>query len=439
MMSLRQRLLMFLLLPLIPLSAFLIGMIYWAIRSATTESYDRVLEGSALAIADRVVLENGSLVVDLPYAALQMLTNSAEDRVFYSVQKWPSGEVVTGYRNLLAPTFGESDKVLQQIDFRGEPMRMIAIKDEALSYSASVEFVVLIAETLGQRTNVLQLYLRYAILAFVVGVLMISLLTLYAVNFGLRPLRNLADAVSQRSERDLRAIRRPVPPEGQPLVDEINALFGRLEKTLNSHRHFVSNTAHQLRTPLAELKTELEVATMEGTQPDLPGLSKRIDHLAHLVQQMMLLSRVGVQPSNRDDSFGAVNLEELAQKAVEDWSLRAYRAGVDLGLQVEASVSVSGHSALLLEALGNLIDNIIKHARGATTATITVRKDRLIVTDDGSGFRAKGSSEPSVQRFGLSIVEEIMDLHKGWTEKDTGKNAKVTLIFPASALTETTP
>ena len=72
MMSLRQRLLMFLLLPLIPLSAFLIGMIYWAIGSATTESYDRVLEGSALAIADRVVLEGGSLVVDLPYAALQM-------------------------------------------------------------------------------------------------------------------------------------------------------------------------------------------------------------------------------------------------------------------------------------------------------------------------------------------------------------------------------
>ena len=86
-MSLRRRLLLFLLLPLIPLSAVLIMLIYWAIRSATTESYDRVLEGSALAIADRVVLESSTLVVDLPYAALQMLTNSAEDRVFYSVQK----------------------------------------------------------------------------------------------------------------------------------------------------------------------------------------------------------------------------------------------------------------------------------------------------------------------------------------------------------------
>ena len=145
MMSLRQRLLLFLLVPLLPLSIFLIGMIYWAIHSATTDSYDRVLEGSAIAISDRVVLENGSLVVDLPYAALQMLTNSAEDRVFYSVQKWPSGEVVTGYRNLTAPVFGEEEKVLQHIDFRGQPMRMIAIRDEARSYSASQEFVVLIA------------------------------------------------------------------------------------------------------------------------------------------------------------------------------------------------------------------------------------------------------------------------------------------------------
>jgi len=437
MMSLRQRLLMFLLLPLIPLSAFLIGMIYWAIRSATTDSYDRVLEGSALAIADRVVLENGQLVVDLPYAALQMLTNSAEDRVFYSVQKWPSGEVVTGYRNLPAPVFGDADKVLQQIDFRGQPMRMIAIRDEALSYSASEEFVVLIAETLGQRSNVLQRYLRYAVLGFVVGVLGISLLTLYAVNLGLRPLRNLADAVSQRSERDLRAIRRPVPPEGQPLVDEINALFGRLEKTLNSHRHFVSNTAHQIRTPLAELKTELEVASMEGSKPDLPALSSRIDHVGHLVEQMMLLCRVGVQPSDRDDSFGAVNLEQLAQKAVEDWSLRAYRAGVDLGLLVESNGQVSGHSALLLEALGNLIDNVIKHARGARTATITVQHDRLIVSDDGQGFRPTAPSEPSVQRFGLSIVEEIMDLHKGRVEKNVGKNAQVSLVFSAEQTKET--
>ncbi|MGB1156158.1 MAG: sensor histidine kinase N-terminal domain-containing protein [Alphaproteobacteria bacterium] len=433
MMSLRQRLLLFLLMPLLPLAAFLIVMIYWAIRSATTDSYDRVLEGSALAIADRVVLENGSLVVDLPYAALQMLTNSAEDRVFYSVQKWPSGDVVTGYRNLPTPSFGEADKVLQQIDFRGEPMRMIAIRDEALSYSASQEFVVLIAETLGQRNSVLERYLSSAILIFVVGVLAIGLLTLYGVNQGLRPLRNLADAVSQRSERDLRAIRRPVPPEGRPLVDEINALFGRLEKTLNSHRHFVSNTAHQLRTPLAELKTELEVASMEGSDPDLPALSARVDGLAHLVEQMLLLSRVGVQPtSSSDDNFRPLALSALAHQAVADWSLRAYRAGVDLGLQVEDEGQVSGHQALLLEALGNLIDNVIKHARGATTATITVQPDRLVVSDDGQGFRQKGPTETTVQRFGLSIVEEIMDLHKGRVEKNVGVNARIALIFPPS-------
>ena len=147
-MSLRRRLLLFLLLPLIPLSAVLIMLIYWAIRSATTESYDRVLEGSALAIADRVVLESSTLVVDLPYAALQMLTNSAEDRVFYSVQKYPSGEVITGYRDLPAPDFvegnGGEDRMVQNIDFRGERMRMVAIRDEALSYAAKQTFVCLL-------------------------------------------------------------------------------------------------------------------------------------------------------------------------------------------------------------------------------------------------------------------------------------------------------
>ena len=188
MMSLRSRLLLFLLMPLLPLSAVLIGLIYWAIQSATTDSYDRVLEGSALAIADRVVLEGGSLVVDLPYAALQMLTNSAEDRVFYSVQKYPTGEVITGYRNLPAPDFGDAERIVRQIDFRGEAMRMIGIRDEALSYSQREEFIVLVAETLGQRNNALQRYLRFAIIAFAVGIVLVGLITLYAVNLGLRPL-----------------------------------------------------------------------------------------------------------------------------------------------------------------------------------------------------------------------------------------------------------
>jgi len=433
-MSLRRRLLMFLLLPLIPLSAVLIMLIYWAIRSATTESYDRVLEGSALAIADRVVLESSTLVVDLPYAALQMLTNSAEDRVFYSVQKYPSGEVITGYRDLPTPDFGEGnggeDRLVQNIDFRGERMRMVAIRDEALSYAAKQTFVVLVAETLGQRQVVLQRYLRLAVLAFVIGVVLVSALTLYAVNLGLRPLRNLAQAVRLRGERDLRAIRRPVPPEGQPLVDEINALFARLEKALNSHRRFVSNTAHQLRTPLAELKTQLEVARLEGTPPDLSGLSSRVDGLAHLVEQMVLLSRIGEQPSGVD-TFGDVDLRALAEQAVADWSLRAIEAGIDLGLQVEtkAPARVHGHQSLLLEALGNLIDNVIKHATGATTATIQVHKDRLIVTDDGPGFRPKGSNESSLQRFGLSIVHEILDLHKGRVTQNLGRGAEVALIF----------
>ncbi len=282
-------------------------------------------------------------MVDLPYAALQMLTNSAEDRVFYSVQKWPSGEVVTGYRNLPAPGFGEADTILQQIDFRGEPMRMIAIRDEALSYSASQEFVVLIAETLGQRTNVLQLYLRYAILAFVVGVLMISLLTLYAVNFGLRP---LAQSCRCRQPAQRTRFARH-PPPGPTRRSAAGGRDQRPVWSVGKDAELASALCLQHRPPAAHAPRRAENrvgSCVDGGHPSrtCPGLSKRIDHLAHLVQQMMLLSRVGVQPSNRDDSFGAVNLEELAQQAVEDWSLRAYRAGVDLGLQVEASAVFPG-------------------------------------------------------------------------------------------------
>ena len=115
-----------------------------------------------------------------------MLTNSAEDRVFYSVQIYPSGEVITGYRDLPAPDFttgnGGEDRIVQYIDFRGERMRMVAIRDEALSYAAKQTFVVLVAETMGQRQVVLERYLGalYGLCHWGVAGFR---LTLYAVNW----------------------------------------------------------------------------------------------------------------------------------------------------------------------------------------------------------------------------------------------------------------
>ena len=269
---------------------------------------------------------------------------------------------------------------------------MVAIRDEALSYAAKQTFVVLVAETwVSDRwccSATCGSPCWPSPLAWCWSPPSRSMPSISACGHCAIWHRLCACAASVTCAPSGDRCR----PEGQPLVDEINALFARLEKALNSHRRFVSNTAHQLRTPLAELKTQLEVARLEGTLPDLSGLSSRVDGLAHLVEQMVLLSRIGEQPSGVD-TFGDVDLRALAEQAVAEWSLRAIEAGIDLGLQVEteALARVHGHQSLLLEALGNLIDNVIKHASGATTATIQVHEDRLIVTDDGPGFRPKGS------------------------------------------------
>ena len=419
MMSIRNRLLLWLLAPLIPGALVFMWAVYGQVRSATEAAHDQVLLGSALAIADRVVLENKQLNVDVPYAALQMLTRAAEERVFYAVLSFPEGETITGYKDMPQIDLSLADTQFSTQNFRGETVRLVAIRNRALSYGQEQEFAVLVAETTGRRSQIVLELLRLSIIAGICLIIGTLIVALTAIHFSLRPLSLLADAISERSSQDLRPIVKRVPSEAKVLGREINALLDRLDSALESHKSFVRATSHQLRTPLAELKTEIQLAADLDQPLDKPKLAARIDTLSRLIEQLLLMSRVEDQ-NLRHDMMSKFDLVQAGQEAVTRYWKKANKMGIDLGLETQSQTEiVFGYPALLDEALNNLIENIMNHATGAKKASVVVGKQSIALIDDAPGTKnllsnLEGSGSG---RFGLSIVRQIAQLNRAKLEE----------------------
>ncbi len=215
----------------------------------------------ALAIAERVVVaEDGTLQVDIPYVALEMLTSAAQDRVFYRVDG-PPGKFITGYQSLpvLDKTPGDGAAFADDT-FRGEPIRVATLERSASTGIRSVPFVVTVAETTIARLQLAQAILVRSALRLAFMIAGAAVIVWISVTVALRPLYKLGDAIGERSPDDLHPIKQTVPSEVEPLVDTVNSFMVRLQSALDALRHFTGNASHQLRTPLAIIRTQLALS-----------------------------------------------------------------------------------------------------------------------------------------------------------------------------------
>lgn len=443
--SLRGRLLLWLLVPLM-----LIGLIalydgYRAARTTADEVSDRVLTGSALAIAERVfVNDEGLLEVDIPYVALQMLTSSEDDRVFYRIEDG-DGQFITGYRKLELPKAPPPTPDSLQFTngtFRGDAIRIATYSSAASSSTKSLGFRVGIAETTNARNAIAQDILIRSALRQAALIFTAALVVWFAVTRALGPLHRLESAVARRSPDDVRPIEHRVPSEVRGLVQTINELMGRFASSISALRRFTSNTSHQFRTPLALIKTHLEVA---GRESDPKLKQEAIDNANHavgdaerLMAQMLLLARIDAT-SRAEMSAETCELSAIARGVCEDFVLQLSNAGrtaIDLGFHAEQDVWIKGEKTLVQEVVRNLIDNSIKHGEagsGQSTLHIDVSvaavdgHGDIVVEDNGPGFawqettqsaQASGAG-PALQGtqsrhggsgIGLTIVREILHL-----------------------------
>ena len=442
--SLRRRLLLWLLVPLVALGLIALADTYnEAVETANAVS-DRVLAGSALAIAERVVVaEDGALEVDIPYVALEMLTSAAQDRVFYRVDG-PDG-FITGYQTLPVITgLDLEESGYSDSRFRGEPIRLTSLARAASTGATSIPFVVTIAETTIARTQLAQTILLRSALRLAILIGSAAAIVWFAVTFSLRPLYRLRDAIAERNPDDLHPIEQSVPKEVRGLVDTVNSFMGRLGSALGAMRHFTGNASHQLRTPLTIIRTQLALASRahsldEARQAARMG-DEAVAHAERVIAQLLLLAKVDEAASDRLKNLDAINLTELAQQLTADRVTQAHAAGIDLGFEGEEPLYVRGEPMLLGEMIRNLIENVLAYAGSGAEATVKVLDGGtevvLEVEDTGPGIPAS-ELENVRQRFvrgragdkpgaglGLPIVEEIASLFGGQLELLAGTEGR---------------
>jgi two-component system sensor histidine kinase TctE len=456
--SLRRRLLLWLLLATVALG--LVALVdTWreALRTAQSVS-DRVLVGSALAIAERVTVdETGGLEVDIPYSSLEMLTSTAQDKVFYRVDG-PPGSFLTGYPDLgvvAAPPGGVAfaDGVYGDVGIRSATLMR-----EVSTGEASIRFAVTVAESTRARSALARAILIRSALRLAMLVLGVATLVWIAVTVALRPLERLGDVIAERSPDDLRAVTADTPEEVEPLVQAINLFMARLKTALDALRNFTGNASHQLRTPLAVVRTQLALID-RSTDPDEAAIAREkakaaLERAERVLSHLLVLARVDASAGAR--VLGPVDAVAVAKDVTAEMVPAALQQEIDLGFEGLASAEVAADAILLAELLRNLVSNAIRYAGRGSVVTVRVEaRDGqcvLEVEDNGPGLSAaqmqaaeearRGSSRPIPQLaqgqanglgLGLAVAAEIADLFGAKLRLETARSGSGLLASIAFA------
>jgi two-component system sensor histidine kinase TctE len=427
---LRTQLLTWLLVPLLILLAADTFISYWVALRFSQRAYDRSLVEIAREVSLHLRASGGQLALDLPPEARRVLLTDPDDRLFLEVSG-ADGRLVEG--DAIAPGLragARKGEAFYDGTAEGLPVRIVQLNVAPDGTSGSPVATIRVAETEGKRNSLAREILLSVMLPQVLLIVIAVIVVWIGVVRGLAPLRRVQRAVAARSHLDRSPVTVDnVPGEVRPLLQSLNDLLARLDQVLTLQSRFISDAAHQLKTPLTVLKTQFEVALREedparlkeAVQSLYPGLER----LSRLVSQLLSLAR-NEPEAVRSLALAPLDLNALALDVATAWVPEAYRHDVDLGFEGGEAVMITGDAVRLRELLDNLVDNAVRYSRagGHVTVRVTARPvPMLAVSDDGPSIPS-GERERVFERFhrllgntregsglGLAIVQEIATLH----------------------------
>lgn len=438
--------------------AALLSVMSWAMvtglaRQAAERTQDNVLAASATTIAETLRTERGEVRLELPYSAFSMLGAISEDRVFYLVTA--GRETLTGYPDLPVPTLDVTPPgrvVFYTGSYRGDEVRMASLTRVVLLGNEPLRTVVTVAQTRnGVRALTGELSQFAATLS--VAFFMVAVgLSFFAARTSLRPLNEIAQAVSRRGPSDLRPLRRPAPTELAPLLDALNRLMDRLGQSIRRSEDFIAEAAHRVRTPLATVRAEAEVALRsirdESARARLRRMIHAVDESSRSAGQLLDHATVAFRADHL--AGDRLDLADLARRAVEALEPTAAMKDIEIRLYAEPA-EMEGDAVLLDNAIRNVLDNAVKYSHEDTAVTVRVERlekaARICVTDEGPGL-GEGPTERLTERFrrggnvegivgsglGLTIAADVLRAHGGRLvlRNREGRGACVSLVLPSS-------
>ena len=429
---LRQQLLIWLLGGVLMSTLLAGGVLYLQVHEEANELFDYQLKQMAVSLPAQLVLPTPPLWGPDP-----------EEDQDIVVQAW-DGSGALLYRS-------SADFFLPRVTTAG--FHTVMLKDDTWRVFSMTRHgrSIQVAQPTSVRQELAAGLALRSLLPFGVLIPALALLIWWVVGRALAPLQRVADALHQCAPDAMQALPdADLPPEIRPLVDALNALLQRLDQAMSAQRAFVADAAHELRTPLAALKLQLQLTerTADEMQRKLAytKLHERLDRATHLVQQLLTLARQ--EPLQRQP-FKPVDLRGLARQVVAEHSTLAETRGIDLGVADDAeALSVPGHADSLRILLGNLVNNAIQYTPSGGRVDVNVQhKDggaMLSVLDTGSGipdddrarvfdrfYRREGSGVTG-SGLGLAIVQNVAAQHGATVElvdNPAGSGLWVRVIF----------
>lgn len=444
--GLHRRLILTLLLPLTVIFTIGVFFDYRLAQQTAAIAYDQSLADAALDIAAHLKSRASSEMIALSTEAEAMLRNDSSDQVYFSVRN-ASGQLLAGDAEV--PLLAVESPALTYVDAIISDRKTRAATLQVTHASGALR--VTVAETLTKRDRASDRILTAMILPNIFVVISAYGVVLLGVRFGLKPLRQIETEIGARSPRDLRELDATMAPrELRPLLRRLNELFEQLRLASAGQQRFLADAAHQLRTPLAGLQAQLDLADAEGSFPvnadRLTRIHDSIERISHLANQLLTYSRAESSASMAQDRV-KVDLREIAEHSASVFIDRALAKGIDLGFDLEPA-STSGVPWMLREALANMIDNAIRYTPNNSVITVlSGHRDGfpfVEVIDNGPGISVE-LRELALERFyripgsggdgcglGLAIVREVADVHGAVVQLSgvEGGGLRITLVFP---------
>ncbi len=439
--SLRRQLLWGILLPVVAVVVLNAATLYRQALASADTAYDRTLLASAKAIGELLRVEPGGaegsaarLVADLPYSALEAFEADNRSRIFYRVAGF-DGEVVSGFADLPAPRHADPARDAPPVyaalvrfydeRYRDEPVRMAVLLQPVAGSAGQGMATIQVAETLELRRTLARQLLLQTLWQQGLLLVLIAAVVLWVVQRATRPVRRLSQALVARDEADLS----PLPADGAPLelrpvVDATNAVMARLAHLLAHQKRFVRDASHQLRTPLAVLKAQVQSARRGDVEPAqaLAEIETTVPGATELANQLLALAKVeqlrqqGLQGEQPQEDW-----EPIVRGVALDLAPLVAAGRIDFELQT-TPVTVPTHAWALRELTRNLMHNAIKHTPAGGGLLLRLAHEgaeaRLEVLDSGPGL-APEQRERLFQPFaavgpqggsglGLAICREIV-------------------------------
>lgn len=406
---------------------------YYDNRREIAELFDAQLAQSARAL---LALSAHEMYEQLPFIAQsQGYTRNLPERIKRQAHKYEqhlafqiwSGDGILVALSDSAPTdplAGAPDIFSDQV-IKGHRWRVYALVDPEKKLQVQV------GERYDHREQLSDDVALRLLAAVVLSLPVLALMIWFGVSYAMRPLNRVTRAVAARQLDNLEPINnRRVPEETKPLVDALNDLFARLQTALDDILHFTADAAHELRTPLAALKTHAQVALRAIDEPTrteaLRELIHGVDRATSLVEQLLTLARLDPEATQLSDE--TADLQEVAQNVLSELATDAVKKEIDISLDARCRGIVTGKQLMLTVLVRNLVENAIRYTPRNGQVEVSVFEDQheivLRVSDSGSGippeerekifkrfYRVLGSGAPG-SGLGLSIVQRIAEIHR---------------------------